>query len=424
MKKNLLITAIVLALSGGAFAQTVLPLLPTAHGMTGNQPAYSAQQQQEFPMMATGWNWWSSYIDLSDDGLERLETALGDNATIIKSKTAFVSYSSGFWDGNLASVSNDLMYKINMTQLPGETAKISGSTTTVDRVEITAHPGWTWVGFPSATSISVQDAMADFTASEGDIIKSKTQFASYSNGLWDGSLTTLNPGIGYKINSHSNSDIAFHYMQASRNAIEEETPATQWIASHNQFADNMTMMAIVKLMGNELQSDEFEVGAYVGNECRGAISLKQIASKNCYMAFLTIAGAENEMLQFRLLNHETGDVYLADNSYKYAIDATEGTMDNPYVLNFNTLLGCDEFATSHLDIFPNPIASGQMVRMSLPGNRSNLKVQIINTLGTIVKTFNMNNDEASFSANMVPGIYTIKVVDSKKQLYIEKLIIQ
>lgn len=424
MKKNILTLLAVCALAIGAKAQTELPLLPASHGMLGNQPAFTAQQQQEFPAMATGWNWWSSYIDLSDDGLEKLETMLGSNASIIKSKTVFVSYAGGIWDGNMTALSNDLMYKINLAQSPEEITKINGSVTSIDRVEITAHHGWTWVGFPSSTPISVQDAMANYTASNGDIIKGKTGFASYSDGVWDGSLTTLNPGMGYKIYNPSNNDIAFHYSQASRNATEEERPNTQWIASHNQFADNMTMLAIVKLMGDELQSDEFEVAAYVGNECRGTISLKQVASNNRYMAFLTIAGAENETLQFRLLNHETGDVYLADNSYKYAVDAIEGNMDNPYVLNFNTMLGCDELAISHLDIFPNPTPSGQMVRMSIPGNRSNLKVQIVNTLGMIVKTFNMNSDEVSFSANMAPGIYTIKVVNSKKQLYIEKLIVQ
>ena len=423
MKKNLLITAIVLALSGGAFAQTVLPLLPAAHGMTGNQPAYSAQQQQEFPAMATGWNWWSSYIDLSDDGFGMLETMLGSNASAIKSQTQFTSYGGGQWIGNLNSISNDQMYMIKMNELPAVYMAIANNALTINDVNITSHVGWTWVGFPSKNEIAIQDAMANYEANNNDVVKGMGAFATYSNGSWIGSLSSLEPGHGYMIKNNG-SEQTFNYAPSTRGAIENNSQNTQWIAAIHDFPTNMSMMAVINLMGEELRSSDYEVAAFSGNLCRGTVVPQYVESIDRYVAFLSISGENNDDLQFRLLDHETGDVYVANNRYNYCTDVVEGTLDKPYVLNFNTMSSTDELVASHLDLFPNPVVKGQMVKVSVPSNRKNLKVQVINALGVVVMTTNMSGEEMEFAANFVPGFYTIKIVAGDKQLFVEKLIVK
>lgn len=423
MKKSLLITAIVLALSGGAFAQTVLPLLPASHGMTGNQPAYSAQQQQEFPAMATGWNWWSSYIDLSDDGLGMLETMLGSNASAIKSQTQFTLYSPSGWEGSLNSISNEYMYMIQMSNTPAEYMSLTANQVTINDVNITAQAGWTWVGFPSSTPISVADAMTNYSPNSEDVVKGISGFAIYDNGNWEGSLTTLVPGQGYMIKNNGLNPQTFHYGPASRHTIDE-TPLTKLEPSIHDFPNNMSMIAVINLEGEELHSSNYEVAAFSGNVCRGAVIPQYVESINRYVAFLSISGEDPCSLSFRLLDYETGNTYIADNNYTYQTDVVEGNFEEPYKLNFNTILGANELSESRLILFPNPAKSGQLVRMSIPGNNEDLKVQIINTIGMIVKTFNMNSGETSFSANMAPGIYTVKIVNSDKQLYVEKLIVE
>lgn len=426
MKKNLLITAIVLALSGGAFAQTVLPLLPAAHGMTGNQPAYSAQQQQEFPAMATGWNWWSSYIDLSDDGLEKLEAALESNANTIKSQTDFISYRSDVgWIGSLNSINNQEMYMIEMRIVPAGSLTLTGrSSVNIEDVELTAHGnGWTWISYPGKYASNLGDAMSLYTANTGDVVKGMDAFSTYYNGTWIGELSSLQPGQGYMIQNTGNSDVIFNFA-SSRNVVEPKANLTQWTASIHEYPTNMNMIAVINLMGEELKSSDFEVAAYSNGKCRGSVIPQFVEPFNRYMAFLTINGNQNDPLEFRLMNHTTGEVYVASNRYNYSIDAVEGTLENPYILNFNTILGYEELTANHADIFPNPVERGQMVKVSIPSNRKNLKVQVINALGMVVVTTNMNGEEMEFAANFAPGFYTLKVVESDKQLYVEKLIVK
>ena len=426
MKKSLLITAIVLALSGGAFAQTVLPLLPTAHGMTGNQPAYSAQQQQEFPAMATGWNWWSSYIDLSDDGLEKLEAALESNANTIKSQTDFISYRSDVgWIGSLNSINNQEMYMIEMRIVPAGTLTLTGrSSVNIEDVELTAHGnGWTWISYPGKSASNLGDAMSLYTANTGDVVKGMDAFSTYYNGTWIGELSALQPGQGYMIQNTGNSDVVFNFA-SSRSFVEPKESHTQWSASIHEYPTNMNMIAVINLMGEELKSSDFEVAAYSNGKCRGSVIPQFVEPFNRYMAFLTINGNQNDPLEFRLMNHTSGEVYVASNRYNYSIDAVEGTLENPYILNFNTILGYEELTANHADIFPNPVERGQMVKVSIPSNRKNLKVQVINALGMVVMTTNMNGEEMEFAANFAPGFYTLKVVESDKQLYVEKLIVK
>lgn len=420
MKKSFLITAIVLVLSGSAFAQTVLPLLPSAHGLTGNQPAYSAQPQQQTQEInfANGWNWWSSYVDLSDNGLENLKTLVGANTTAIKSQTQSLMQENNIWGGTLTSLNNSLMYMIN-TISPIEGLEYTAIPVSINDVEISTGTGWTWVGFPSSTSIPVNDAMANFIAENNNVIKSHNQTAMYVDGIWTGSLTTLEPGRGYMIYGNSQN---FNYAPATRGFVEEEVLPTYWTSSYNDFATNMNIVAVINLMGEIVNSTNYEVGAFVGDDCRGSIVPMSIANKN--IALLTINGNDNDLLSFRLLDKETGEMYIADNNYKYVTNDIIGTVNEPYVLYFNTLMSNDEFKIGKMDMFPNPVKQDGMLTLSIPALNKNMKVQVINSLGMVVKSENMSTEKTNLSVNLAPGVYTVKVVAGDKQLYVERLIVE
>ena len=432
MKKSLLITAIVLALSGGAFAQTVLPLLPASHGMTGNQPAYSAQQQQEFPAMATGWNWWSSYIDLSDDGLGMLEEMLGSNAQQIKSQNSgFIVYNTNndSWIGTLTEIDNSKMYCINMSLIPALSLTLRGTVVSPSNVQIDVHSGWTWIGYPCSTENGdIAGALTNFEANNNDQVKSyNSGFAIYNSSTdsWIGTMTSFSPGQGYKIKSNASEVKTFTFPTAARSNVNSNFAfMTQWKAIDGKYADNMTMIAIAKLMGEELNDANYEIGAYCNDECRGSIKLMDVQEFNHYYAFLSIFGESNESIEFRLLDHNTGEVYLPENRYTYSTDKAEGTLENPYILNFNMSLGNEELSNDLVSLFPNPANKGQNVKLVIPNNKEHLTVQITNILGSVVRNERMTGEELNISTNLVPGIYTIKVIDSNKQLYIKKLVVK
>ena len=69
-------------------------------------------------------------------------------------------------------------------------------------VPITLNQGWNWISYPRSEPMTIQEALSGFTPANGDIINSQTEgSATYLNGRWRGSLTTLVPGKGYMYNS-------------------------------------------------------------------------------------------------------------------------------------------------------------------------------------------------------------------------------
>ena len=67
-----------------------------------------------------------------------------------------------------------------------------------NNVPITLNEGWNWIIYPNSESMSISEALADFTPMAGDIIKSRNNGTTqYINGQWRGLLTTFLPGQGY-----------------------------------------------------------------------------------------------------------------------------------------------------------------------------------------------------------------------------------
>ena len=158
----------------------------------------SSSQSKE---LYVGWNWFSSYIDINgEEGLKILQEALGENAIQIKSHTEFSIYYEDvdLWDGSMKSLNNNNLYMIKMTTACN--IQIIGYPIDISNFSYTLKPGWNWIAFPSTKEMSLNDIDFGFTPKDGDYIKSQTQFARYYEeyGVWDGSLSVLKPGEGYK----------------------------------------------------------------------------------------------------------------------------------------------------------------------------------------------------------------------------------
>ena len=69
-------------------------------------------------------------------------------------------------------------------------------------IPITLNQGWNWISYPYSEPMTIQEALAGFTPLAGDVISSQTNgSATYLNGQWRGTLTTLIPGKGYMYKS-------------------------------------------------------------------------------------------------------------------------------------------------------------------------------------------------------------------------------
>ena len=163
---------------------------------------------QQVTVLNEGWNWWSSNIELSGiDALTMLEESLQGNGLVIKSRDAYVEYSSstGTWTGSLLSIDNASGYKILMAGTC--TSVINGPMAVSSDHPITLTLGWNWIGYPVSESQTVASALSGFTPAAGDIIKGQNSYATYSTGAgWTPSDFMLNPGESYMYYSNASGE--------------------------------------------------------------------------------------------------------------------------------------------------------------------------------------------------------------------------
>ena len=158
--------------------------------------------------LSSGWNWWSTYLDID---LAQLEAALGNMASNITSQgEGFRSYVNGIgWMGELSHIQAAQMYKIQMVE--GGTITLNGIPVQAADAQITLNPGDNWIGYPVAESMSLSAAFAGAHPVNGDKVSSYDLYAQYYNGVWYGSLLNLEPGQGYIYKSNASQTKTFSF---------------------------------------------------------------------------------------------------------------------------------------------------------------------------------------------------------------------
>ena len=162
--------------------------------------------------LSAGWIWWSTYFNLN---LAHLEEALGGNALHIVSQNGSASYLPDYgWDGSLTELEPSKMYMIEISTPC--TLSLSGTPVNLSECPISLNPGYTWIGYPLAQSMSVNEALSGLTPAVGDVIKSQNGMAMYTGISWQGTLTHLEPGKGYIYKSNATTDKTFTYPSLSK----------------------------------------------------------------------------------------------------------------------------------------------------------------------------------------------------------------
>ena len=174
---------------------------------------------QQIVSLVAGWNWWTAPVD-ADNLLTQLEQGLGANGIkIIAKDGSYRTYmaSLGRWVGTLSGVTVGQMYKIQTNASCDIT--LTGISVNPSEYPITIKPGFTWIGFTPSVSLSVNEAMSGYTATNGDVIKSKNgNYATYIGSLnrWVGSLT-LEPGMGYIYESKATGNNTLVFSNPAKN---------------------------------------------------------------------------------------------------------------------------------------------------------------------------------------------------------------
>ena len=188
-----------------------------------SQPSFGAVEPHHFEIeegsdfveqtitISRGWNWWSTYLDID---LEQLKVALGDKGLSVVTSDGAISYLPNYgWDGNLVTFDPTKMYMLeSSTELE---LVVRGTPIDPSTHPVTLAPGFNWIGYPLAQSMSLNQALSGLVPNNGDFIKSMTGIAMYSDGNWIGTFSKFEPGKGYIYKSTSSESKSFYFPVVS-----------------------------------------------------------------------------------------------------------------------------------------------------------------------------------------------------------------
>ncbi len=367
-----------------------------------------------------GWNWWSSYIDLEGTGLTQLENGLGEHGVYIKSQNnGFVGNGGSDWYGTLSSLHNQNMYMIQ-TNAPVQFT-MSGVCVNASQIEMNTASGWNWIGYPLTTAQSVDDALSQFDASNGDLLKTLNKMCVYDGDGWYGTLGNMSPGQGYMLNSELSHSF---YYASSRGLLKEEPNwLYHWNSKARNYENNMSFIAAIALNGKELRSEAYEVAAFCNGTSLGSTRLLYNDRRDRYYALLPVPGEEGMKLSFKLydadLSYEYPDQAL--ETYSFVINGVNGSLDEPVVLHFGSERPEEAAA---LLLYPNPVKKDGIVRLALPVTSNVVRVEIYNMLDVLVATKDIMGNSFNVGNTLPSGTYILRVYDGKEKTYYGKLIIE
>ena len=149
-------------------------------------------------VLAEGWNWFSTNVDITMDDLKAALREALPNANSIKIKSQFYGqtiWNGRFWSGQLWSLDVTRMFKINVPAACEIT--LTGLPINPAEHPVAINEGANWIGYPFSENMTITHAFTGF-AVNGDKIKSNTYGqATYNGTIWVGALHYLHPGKGY-----------------------------------------------------------------------------------------------------------------------------------------------------------------------------------------------------------------------------------
>ena len=309
-------------------------------------------------------------------------------------------YDGEDWFGSLTKLMPERMYQIKINEK--QKISLDGKLIVSSEHPIRIKKGWNPIGYILDKSQAVGDALKSIIAVEGDRIVAQQGYAEYDGEGWFGTLNTLSPGKGYMYHSkyEGPGDNILIYSPSSKSELRANvtTDNNHWIPSAGQYANNMTMTAMVNVEGN------YEIAAFVNGEVRGSARPIYVEALDSYIYFLTIHGDEVEEMSFRLYDLDTDIEYNLSDRMNYSDNAMVGSLTEPYMFNLE-MLGIGENSAESFNIYPNPTTTNAEINL----NATCDKVEVFNALG--VKIAEYSNVD-SIDAVETAGIYVIRVTDN------------
>jgi hypothetical protein len=371
---------------------------------------------REIPL-ANGWNWISFNLAFPDPALDAALVSLKYPANdLIKSQSAFSMYSSG-WFGSLATLGNTSMYQFRADQ--PDTIRMLGNLIDPSSVNIPLVSGWNWLGYLPNAALPLNVALASLNPADGDLVKSQTAFAQYIAGFgWIGNLKFMQPPQGYQLRLSGSGTLTYPSGNAKpEDMTEDRGPATAayWQVDPTQYEHNMTLIGMLAQGDQNTTPANTELGAFVGDDLRGAAQAVWVEPAGAYLYFLTTyANTAGELLHFKMYNPANGAVApLAETMY-FASDLHQGTIDEPVPFTLQSTGWSDPAAVQRFDLQPNPFSESTMLLFETAVDQE-LKVVVTDVSGRLLEQFRWQVRQGRNARTWRPegdlpsGIYYVKI---------------
>lgn len=295
--------------------------LLTSDEKTGEDENLISLLHDDFTLqLAQGWNWTSHNLSMPITPADLPQNAirvLSQNKEAYRSGTKMV--------GTLSSMNAGSLYKVQMKAADTFTSTLMRCDY---NLPIALVPGWNWIGYPVDGAQTVSAALGSFFAEEGDKLVGQDGFATYTSGVWTGSLSTLETGKGYMLYTQKAKSLSFNKPGVSVN-LSRSRRAQGFVASRygvDKYAYPNVMGIIGQLVTDDERSDaepdRFTLLAYSDGECRG------IGTWVDGQIYMTIYGQGNEQLQFFAFDESDGTMRPVVEKHDFAADVI-GTAQAP-----------------------------------------------------------------------------------------------
>lgn len=270
----------------------------------------------------TGWKWVSAtYVDegMAPISLKKQDNSNADFMTyVVEIRTQddmlYNDAQLGLF-GNIAELDPAVgMFKIRGT---GDVANIinCGSnaivTSSAAYNPLPLRKGYNWVTYPHEFDLQLSEIPNFATPQDGDMIIGQTSSAVYdaANGEWVSAGFKFEAGKGYLYYTTDENPTALDFFfagtplcyQPQPNNAPRQRPSYGWTLINEGFINNMPVFVRVNGLKD---ADNYMIGAFVGDECRGEgfVAVDDVMLVN-------VAGSAGEQVTLRLLDKTTGQEY-------------------------------------------------------------------------------------------------------------------
>ena len=410
-------------------------------------------QRMNFP---SGWKWFSTNLYSDDMSVNStLESLSPSSSDIIKNQTEFDQYvQTAGWVGTLDSINNRDMYLIKLTNI--DILEVVGRAADPLMNKIDIMSGWNWIGYIPQMSMSINQALAGLGSTTNDLIKSQFGYAQFVQDVgWVGSLSYLNPGLGYMLKSQTVDTLIYPLLEEKNEMVAKSIDILEWpqntpdwSVNPTDYEYNMTLTGTISIDGIEVDTAANILAAFVEDvnnpgsfgDCRGIAHPLYVAAFDRYIYFLMIYSniSEGEQISFRIFDASEDYTRELTNTIEFQSNAVVGNAVEPYELISKPLgIGDPGYIPDTYSLsqnFPNPFNPTTTIGYGIP-EETFIDLSIYNLLGQKIRVLLSDTQTAGYrfitwdgkdkSGNVVPtGMYfyvmTTEIFHDVKKLILLK----